>query len=390
MTIICLSNQLWDWPLWTNKRQVMSRLANLGHQVVFVDPPIRLQKLVKQVIEGKWSLKRLLTGAREVTTEFGTNAKLLDFTPVTLNYSEDPNLTGFNVGRLLAGRSPQPDRSVVLWVYNPSMREYVDKIPHDILVYDCVDDYPAMANYKRLGLSQRIKDWENVLVKKANVVFASAPGLVNRLKDLNERTYFAPNAGSYELFSIASRKSTACPVSLRGIKPPIIGFAGTIDDYKVDAGLVLKAAKACPDYSFVIVGPRADTDKAPDLDELSALPNVRLLPEVKYEDQVPYYAYFDAFIIPYRLNEYTVGGCFPVKFFDSLAAGLPTIVTNLPAYELYQSVCYIAKSGEEFVTMIKQAVSENSGSKETLRKNIAKENSWDNKVEKMLRVIKEL
>jgi glycosyltransferase involved in cell wall biosynthesis len=247
-----------------------------------------------------------------------------------------------------------------------------------------------MANYKRLGLSQRIKDWENVLVKKANVVFASAPGLVNRLKDLNERTYFAPNAGSYELFSIASRKSTACPVSLRGIKPPIIGFAGTIDDYKVDAGLVLKAAKACPDYSFVIVGPRAETDKAPDLEELSALPNVRLLPEVKYEDQVPYYAYFDAFIIPYRLNEYTVGGCFPVKFFDSLAAGLPTIVTNLPAYELYQSVCYIAKSGEEFVTMIKQAVSENSGSKETLRKNIAKENSWDNKVEKMLRVIKEL
>lgn len=369
--------------MWTNKRQVMSRLANLGHTVIFVDPPIRLQKLVKQIFQGKWSLKRLLTGARVVTTGFGANAKLVNFSPVTIGYSENPNLVGFNIDRIGA----VGEGSVVLWVYNPSMREYVDKIPHDVLVYDCVDDYSAMANYQRLGLSQKVKDWEAEIVNHADVVFASAPGLVERLASINPKTYFTPNAGNYELFSAANRQNTALPSSLQNIKTPIVGFTGTIDDYKVNAGLILQAAKANLDYSFAIIGPKAETDKAPDLAELSTLRNVYFLSEVKYEAQVPFYTYFDAFIIPYHINEYTVGGCFPVKFFDALAAGLPTIVTNLPAYTSYQDVCYLSKSDGEFVTMIEQAIKEDSKERKILRQAVAKDNSWDKKVEKMLSLI---
>jgi len=393
MNIICLSNQLWDWPLWTNKRQVMARLANLGHNVLFVDPPIRFQKLAKQVLGGHWSISRLLTGSRVIKTEFGENKELINYTPVTLSYSEKPNLAEFNtrrVRRIMSKRGLRDDgEKTALWVYNPSMREYVDKIPHDFLIYDCVDDYPSMANYERLGLSDSVKLWEEELARKANLVFGTTPGLTEKLSKFNLNTHFMPNAGNYDLFSKATRQNTPKPKALESIPSPIIGFTGTIDDYKVDTTLIVKTARQYPQYSFVIIGPRAETDKSPDLSTLKTLPNVHFLPEVKYEEQTAYYAYFDAFIIPYRLNDYTMKGCFPVKFFDALSAGLPTIVTNMPSYTPYKAVCYIGQTDEEFVKMVGQAVTEDTVGLRQKRQSVAKENSWDSKVKKMLDLIYE-
>ena len=60
--IICLSNQQWDYPLPTNKKHVMSRLAERGHKVLFVDPPINTGRMfVRQVLGGKWGIGRLST-----------------------------------------------------------------------------------------------------------------------------------------------------------------------------------------------------------------------------------------------------------------------------------------------------------------------------------------
>jgi len=379
----------------------MSRLANLGHEVIFVDPPIRVKKLVKQVLQGKWSLRRLLTGSRVVKTGFGENAELINFSPVTLSYSEDPNLTQFNTQRFVGVTHASPwtrhasplqgnEIKTVLWVYNPSMREYIEQIPHDLLVYDCVDNYPAMANYQRLRLSEMVNEWEESIAKTSDLVFATTPGLVEKLKKINPETYFVPNAGSYEIFSKADRKIVTMPKALEGLESPIVGFTGTIDNYKVNSELIKRAVESYPNFSFVIVGPSGEADKAPDVASLKLLPNVHFLPEVAYKDQLPYYTYFDEFIIPYRLNDYTVKGCFPIKFIDALAAGLPTVVTNLPSYENYQAVCSIGKDDAEFVRMIGRAILEDSPERRRARQKVAAENSWDGKVSKQLEFINKI
>ncbi len=95
------------------------------------------------------------------------------------------------------------------------------------------------------------------------------------------------------------------------------------------------------------------------------------------------------FIIPYVLNDYTVGGCFPVKFHDGLAAGLPVVVTDLPAYLPFKDVSYISKTFEEFSNNIEKALKEDSPEKIKARQQVAKENNWDGKVAKMLSLIKE-
>ena len=102
-----------------------------------------------------------------------------------------------------------------------------------------------------------------------------------------------------------------------------------------------------------------------------------------------YFNNFDVFYIPYNLNKYTVEGCFPVKYFEGLAAGLPTVVTNMPAYQGFNPDGYIAKTDDEFVEMIKRAYEEDNIEKQNMRKKIASENSWSGKVDKQLKLINE-
>ncbi|MEA2020168.1 MAG: glycosyltransferase [Patescibacteria group bacterium] len=443
MKIIFLSNQLFDYPLKTNKWHVATRVAERGHRVLFIDPPIRFRKVIKQIFQGRWGLGRLLSGfyapvGNSPKPGSGTGlrtwllslpiATLKVFTPLTSVPSESPNLTRFNVNRMKRRVPEFFDGEAILWVYNPAMIEYIEKIPHKLLVYDCVDDYPSMANYQRLGLSDEIAKKEEQIASRADLIFATTKNLAEKLRQRNDNVYYVGNAGDYARFAPAAKAEiiTRQPASpnrgepadkfqisnegeerrtgeeklpkespvlaaqrtgFSGVPKPIIGFTGAIDDYKVNLPLLVRVAKDHPEKSLVLVGPTGVAGDQPDLCDLKGLENVYFIGERPYEEMPAFFARFDVYIIPYNLNDYTVKGCFPVKFLDALAAGLPTVVTNLPAYEDFADVSYIAGDDEEFGKLIQKALDENSKEKVEKRMRIARQNSWNNKVEKMLQIV---
>ncbi len=438
MKFIFLSNQLFDYPLKTNKWHVATRVAERGHDVLFVDPPIRLRKLVKQVVQGRWPLNRLLTQVQPYrrldpvkgwtlhkVQPSGRVGELTVFTPVTRSVSEQPDLTDFNIRRLRNQKPNFFDGDSVLWVYNPSMLDYVKKIPHKLLVYDCVDDYPSMANYQRLDLSEKIAEQEQVIAEKADLVFATTRFLADKLSAWNNNVHYVGNAGDYNRFAwvqdsdvqnriirhsglLAVHPTWCCgdpeltdpdfrqddtlstiKGGFRAIPQPRIGFTGAIDAYKVNLPLLVKIAKEHSDKSLVLIGPQGVADDQPDLSKLRQMGNVHFLDQKPYEQMPAYFSGFDVYIIPYNLNDYTLKGCFPVKFLDALAAGLPTVVTNLPAYQDFAGVCYIAKNDAQFSQLVQKALDENSQERVEARKNVAKENSWDKKVAKMVALVKE-
>jgi glycosyltransferase involved in cell wall biosynthesis len=139
----------------------------------------------------------------------------------------------------------------------------------------------------------------------------------------------------------------------------------------------------------VIIGPLALKDREGNKKSLGleGLNNVYFLETKPYSEIVKYIAAFDVAVIPYQINDYTVGGCFPVKFHEELAAGLPVVVTDLPAYSPFGDVCYISKSYNEFSQNVRKALEENTPEKVKERKKIAKENTWEGKVNNILKVI---
>src|SRR3989344_6685158 len=143
--IVCLSNQLWDYPLWTNKRHVMGRLAKRGFNVLFVDPPINTGRLFfKHLVAGRWSLKRLLTWIYQ-------DDSVTIFSPLNFVPSNTFLIKLFTKKiKKIATKKFDKRLKTILWVYHVEMdglQEMIDSIKHDILVYDCVDNYPAFPKH---------------------------------------------------------------------------------------------------------------------------------------------------------------------------------------------------------------------------------------------------
>jgi glycosyltransferase involved in cell wall biosynthesis len=197
--------------------------------------------------------------------------------------------------------------------------------------------------------------------------------------------------GDFDRFKNVRSKKYKIPEDLKDIKKPIIGFTGAVDEYKFDRDLMRKVALDYPSYSFVIIGPVGLKDREASKKELGFqdLENVHLLGTKEFTELPKYVARFDVMIIPYQLNDYTVGGCFPVKFLNHLAAGLPTVVTDLPTYAPFEDVSYISKNPNEFSHNIRIALEEDSEFKIKQRQEVSKVHTWDSKVENMLSLIKD-
>ena len=390
--IICFSNQLWDFPFWTNKKQIMYRLGKNGHNVLFVDPPINPGFVfLKQLVQGKWDLTRLIT---QCTTDKDSGVKI--YTPINF-FPFFGLMSKFHAFRIknLTKELFDKRKKRILWVYHVQIIDlfkYIATLKHDVLVYDCVDNYsafPANQSLVKTTVSPTmLKEHEKKLTKKADVIFATAPGLVEHLAKWSDDVHFTPNVGDYKKFKDV-KKIKKLPQDIADIKRPIVGFTGALDTYKFDLELFKKIASDHPSYSFVLIGQTAMKDKDPSKEDigLGEFSNVYFLGPKDYSIVHNYFAAFDAYIIPYVLNDYTVGGCFPTKFHDSLAAGLPTIVTDLPAYMPFKDVSYISKTYEEFSANIKTALTEDSPKKIKSRQKIAKSNTYDGKANKMLDII---
>jgi len=386
--IICFSNQLWDYPNWTNKRHVMTRLGKLGHKVIFVDPPLNFGRvLFRQFQRGNWDFMRFLLGYKK-------EGNVLIYTPIKF-YLFD-RLFAFLFSEkinTLANSFFSKKNKKLLWIYNVEIEDlesYLKNIKRDFLIYDCVDYYAGFPRYSTKESKEKILTVEKKLTENADLVFATAPGLVDRLKKINLKTYYTPNVGDFEMFNgVIQKYENDKPKEMKKLKGPIIGYIGALDSYKFDYELLKKSALAYPEYNFVIIGDVALKDREGSLKELGLenISNIHFLGSIPFVKTPKYIAHFNCELIPYVYNDYTIGGCFPVKFFNTLSAGVPSVVTNLPVFSMYKNVTYISKTHDDFVKNIKLALEENSPKKIQDRVSVARENTWDSKVSNMLSII---
>lgn len=387
--IICLSNQLWDYPNWTNKRHVMNRLSKMGHKVIFVDPPINFGRvLLTQFKKGFFNLSRLFTGLKK-------DGDAIVFTPIKFFKNESSYAKYFakKINKILE-KNALLESPTILWVYNveiPELETYLKEVNRDFLIYDCVDYYAGFPRYQDKESKEKILEVEKNLTRNADLVFATAPGLVERLKKINSKTFYTPNVGDFELFYNIKTKFKDIPEKLQNISRPIIGYIGALDSYKFNYLLLKEAATRYPEYSFVLIGNIGLKDRESSLSELGLenLSNVYFLGEVPFLETPKYMAHFDLDLIPYVYNDYTIGGCFPVKFFNSMSAGIPAVVTDLPVFTMYKNVTYISKTNEDFVNNIKKALEEKNEKKEQEMVEVAKLNTYEIKVANMLSLIRQ-
>ena len=158
-------------------------------------------------------------------------------------------------------------RDFQLWTFLPSVADYVGSFGESLAVYYCVDEWSMFSYIDTDGMVVT----EDALLKRVDCVFATSEALAERKREVNPETHLASHGVDQSLFARALDPDTRVPAALAALPKPVIGFAGTLQDW-VDVELIAEVARRHPEWSIALVG-RILIDTA----SLERLPNVHLL-----------------------------------------------------------------------------------------------------------------
>ena len=271
-----------------------------------------------------------------------------------------------------------------LWSYVPQAEVLLDALEPSLVVYHCVDDISA---HERIDTAS-FRAAEARFAGRADLVLASAPELVRRMRELSENVLEAPNVADTELFAQALDPALAPDPAIAALPAPRIVFTGAISAVKLDIPLLLALARARPDWSLALVGPVGLGDPTTDVSALAAEPNVHLLGPRRYEELPAVLRGADAGLIPYVRSELT-DSIFPMKVYEYLAAGLPVVATRLPALAGVEQVSREPDAGS-FQAALERELAEDTPARRAERSAQAASHSWDERLREIAGAIEAL
>ena len=373
--ILCFAND-WDADP-TSKHQVMKVLAR-HNRVLWVESTglRRPGANAGDAARMQAKIQKFLKGPRTVAPG------LTVLTPLVIPFHDWRGVPTFNahwlswyVKRQLSKLGMNPFQ---FWSFMPTTARFLSHLRPDKVVYYCVDEWSAFTFLN----GKLMEQMEGDLIRRSDVVIASAEKLYESKRRLNRHTYLVPHGVDSEHFGKALRAETVVPEEIVRLPRPTIGFWGLIHEW-IDLDLVRQVAEQRPQWSFVFVG-----KVGVDCGSLARRPNVHF-PGVRPYESLPAFAKgFTAAILPFKINRLTEN-VNPIKLREYLAAGLPVVSTPLREAKVYRNVVRFGADAEEFCHALDLAVQDTSQKAVQTRLDAVSGATWEARVEQISRHVEE-
>ncbi|MBF0287878.1 MAG: glycosyltransferase [SAR324 cluster bacterium] len=384
--IVLISTADWDYPFWTNKQHISSRLAEHGHRILYVE-----SLGLRQLTASYRDLERVFQRTkRSLLLVRNLKPNIWVWSPMVLPFHRFSVVRQLNwmilsafirfFCRKLQFKSP------ILWTYNPTVSALTERINFSKQIYHCVDELreaPGMP-------VELLESHEKNFCEKSDLIFTTSQNLYLRRKQWNPNTYYLPNPCDFDHFNQTTREIAIAP-ALENIPMPRLGFVGALSHYKVSTDLLKKIAERHPEWQLVLLGQIGEGEPGASFDEIISLENVHFLGPQPYKELPHYLKGCQVAMLPCPINGYTQS-MFPLKFFEYMAAGLPVVTTALSALEDYKHICYWCSTDDEFIQSIALALEQDDDLLQRIDKGIelARKNTWETRVESMLTILDEL
>ena len=262
----------------------------------------------------------------------------------------------------------------IAWCTVPHVAGFIGDLGARAIVYHCIDDYSSLPGVD----AEAVRAMDDRLARRADLVIAASGPVFESRRALNANTMLVPHGVDFDHFATARRDLVPKPSELADLTGPIVGFTGLIERW-IDVELVGWLAQQVPQATFVMVGRVAIP-----AEQLPSAPNLRWLGPRPYERLPEYGAYFDAAIIPYRLNA-QVHAANPLKLREYLSMGLPIVSVSTPEIDKFAHVVAITHSREAFRDALVAALAAPPDAAAVERRQaVAREGTWSARVDEIL------
>jgi glycosyltransferase involved in cell wall biosynthesis len=363
---IVLSTQDWD-ALPTRKHRFARWFAEGGSRVLYVEQQMHWAGWLADLKNQFSRAWRWLRGPHQVAPNLWvfTLPIVLPFFQMSGLINRVNNLFLLPVLRAQARRLgfERP----ILWTYTPHSADFVGRLGERAAVYECVDDFTSSRGLIDPKVIGRL---ERRLIEAVDLLIVTAPALLETKRSGARRAILVPNGVEAEHFARAADPALGAAEELAGLKPPVVGYLGTLN-YWIDTHLLGRLAREHPNWTLVLVGPH---DLLADLSPLEGLPNVIRTGRVPYADLPGYVKVFDVCVNPYVLDG-VAEHCSPLKLYEYLASGKPVVSVDMPEARQFAGLVHIARDSDEFIRLVEGAIADGDGDS-AARMEEARNHTW--------------
>jgi glycosyltransferase involved in cell wall biosynthesis len=382
-SIICFGGEDWWYHHPHSKNHLMRRFARAGNRVIFVNSismgltSVANRDFLPRVARKLKSYAKLARTTPEGITVVSPAA--LPFFGSRASRAANRHLLSAQIGALARRRGLT---NPILWIAIPTAVEMIGRLHESLVVYQVSDKYDANTMDHATD-PKTIRILHERALDAADIILYSGRKLLAEETRAQERSYLLEQAVDFEHWSKVGSGELEVAEEIARLPRPRIGYFGAIEPWLVDQELIKRASRTRPNWQWVFIGNRSRGL------EIEDLPNVHFLPPVKYDDLPRYAAGFDVCVLPWETEQAFTSYGSAIKVREYLATGKPVVIAPLPEYEPMSDVLRIARSRDDFLRLVQDALDERGDEKARARQASVRSGTWDARAEWVSNLIEE-
>ena len=350
----------------------MRKFARAGNKVIFVNsismglPGLAHKDLLPRIKRKLGSYSKLARKTPEgITVVSPASLPFFGRTARRINR----RLLGTQIKRLATSRGLTKP---ILWIAIPTAADMIGTLDESAVVYHVSDKYDANTMDHATDPTL-IRKLHEQAIDSADLIFYSGRKLFTEATRGTERSHLLEQGVDFDHWRRV--QDTEVAPAIARIPRPRLGYFGAIEPWLVDQELIKLALRERPEWQWIFIG-----NKSRGLD-IEELPNVHFLPPVSYAELPGYAAGFDVCVLPWETEQSFTSYGSAIKVREYLATGKPVVISPLPEYEPMRDVLRIARTRDDFIRLIEEALHETDGALGVARQASVASGTWDARAE---------
>src|SRR5688572_17563318 len=384
-SIICFGGEDWWYHHPHSKAHLMRRFARAGNKVIFLNsismglPSLGHKDILPRISRKLRSYSKLARQTSEGITVVSPAS--LPFFGSSAARAINRGLLRSQIKRLTSNRGFS---NPILWIAIPTAAEMIGCFDESLVIYHISDKYDANTMDHATDPAA-IRRLHEKAIAGADIIFYSGRKLLNEAASGRERSYLLEQAVDFDHWAGLDRRletgALHIAAEIERIPHPRLGYFGAIEPWLVDQELIKKASRERPDWQWIFIGNRSRGL------EIESLPNAHFLPPVAYDDLPSYAAGFDVCVLPWETEQAFTSYGSAIKVREYLATGKPVVISPLPEYEPMADVLRIARSRDQFLSLVADALNETDEKAPRRRQAAVAAGTWDARAEFVSKLI---